>query len=300
MAATYGTVNLISSFGFAARWRHQLVHDLPLANASHVVDLMSGRNELCRSIAPQVAPTVRLTAIDISPEMIRRARTTWPFQVEIQLADVLTWDFEPACADAVICSFGLKTFDRDQQDQLAQCVARLLRPGGLFFRRDFSPASASSAFALPVLPQPNNPVDRPSVSRQSRKLSYARRLHAGIRRLPSLCRMSPPPWIGSFRVKLLLRLRIRRPRNQTSRLSWPLTSDAANVRLGNVKFASERAGRGPLKQPGDDFAPKICRLMAHPFRPGTTGYNVPSFSSSNFFNGCRAGKGRKEEGDRPC
>jgi ubiquinone/menaquinone biosynthesis C-methylase UbiE len=132
MAATYGTVNLISSFGFAARWRHQLVHDLPLANASHVVDLMSGRNELCRSIAPQVAPTLRLTGIDISPEMIRRARMTWPFQVEIQLADVLTWDFEPACADAVICSFGLKTFDRDQQDQLAQCVARLLRPGGLF------------------------------------------------------------------------------------------------------------------------------------------------------------------------
>jgi ubiquinone/menaquinone biosynthesis C-methylase UbiE len=56
MAATYGIVNLISSFGFAARWRHQLVDDLLLANASHVVDLMSGMNELCRSIAPHVAP----------------------------------------------------------------------------------------------------------------------------------------------------------------------------------------------------------------------------------------------------
>src|SRR3984957_9524794 len=54
-------------------------------------------------------------------------------------------------------------------------------------------------------------------------------------------------------------------------------------------------GRGPLQQPGDDFVPKICRLMAYPFRPGTTGYNVPSFSSSNFRNACRAGKeGRKE------
>jgi ubiquinone/menaquinone biosynthesis C-methylase UbiE len=132
MAATYGIVNLISSFGFAARWRHQLVQDLPLAGASHVVDLMSGMNELCRSIAPHVAPTMHVTAIDISPEMIRRARKSWPFQVEIHLDDVLTHDFEPASADAVICSFGLKTFDPSQQDQLAQRVAHVLRPGGVF------------------------------------------------------------------------------------------------------------------------------------------------------------------------
>jgi ubiquinone/menaquinone biosynthesis C-methylase UbiE len=132
MAATYGIVNLIASFGFAARWRRQLVEGLPLANASHIVDLMSGMNELCRSLAPYVAPTMRLTAIDISPEMIRHARKDWPFRVEIHIQDVLTWNGEPAGADAVICSFGLKTFDRAQQEQLAQRVARLLRPGGVF------------------------------------------------------------------------------------------------------------------------------------------------------------------------
>jgi ubiquinone/menaquinone biosynthesis C-methylase UbiE len=132
MAATYGIVNFIASFGFAARWRHQLVQGLPLASASHVVDLMSGMNELCRSVAPHAAPTMRLTAIDISQEMTRRARMHWPFRVEIHLQDVLTWDSEPACADAVISSFGLKTFDRTQQQQLSERVARLLRPGGVF------------------------------------------------------------------------------------------------------------------------------------------------------------------------
>lgn len=136
MAATYGIVNFIASFGFAVRWRHQLVEGLPLANASHVVDLMSGMSELCRSVAPHVPPTLRLTAIDISPEMVRRARRNknkaWPFRLEIHLQDVLTWDAEPACADAVISSFGLKTFDRAQQEQLSQRVARLLRPGGVF------------------------------------------------------------------------------------------------------------------------------------------------------------------------
>jgi ubiquinone/menaquinone biosynthesis C-methylase UbiE len=132
MASTYAIVNFIASFGFAARWRHPLVQGLPLANASHVVDLMSGMNELCRSVAPHAAPTLRLTAIDISPEMIDRARKNWPFPVEIHLRDVLAWDSEPACADAVISSFGLKTFDRTQQQQLSERVARLLRPGGVF------------------------------------------------------------------------------------------------------------------------------------------------------------------------
>lgn len=131
MASTYGIVNLIASFGFAARWRNQLVQNLPLAEASRIVDLMSGMNELCRSIAPHVAPTLRLTAIDISPQMIRRARKDWPFPVETHLDDALSWEFNLACADAVISSFGLKTFDRNQQAQLAQRVIRLLRPGGM-------------------------------------------------------------------------------------------------------------------------------------------------------------------------
>ena len=132
MAATYGTVNLIASFGFAARWRHQLVANLPLAEASHIVDLMSGMNELCYSIAPRVSPTAVLTAIDNSPQMVHRARKDWPFSVKTHLQDVLAWQCEPSSADAVISSFGLKTFDHNQQQQLAKCVARLLRSGGTF------------------------------------------------------------------------------------------------------------------------------------------------------------------------
>ena len=32
MAATYGRTNLLSSFGFTVRWRHQATEDLPLAS----------------------------------------------------------------------------------------------------------------------------------------------------------------------------------------------------------------------------------------------------------------------------
>src|SRR5579862_4823386 len=87
MASTYGIVNIIASFGFAARWRNQAVQGLPLAGASRVVDLMSGMCELARSISAYVPPTTRMIAIDISPEMIRRARKDWPFQLDVQLAD---------------------------------------------------------------------------------------------------------------------------------------------------------------------------------------------------------------------
>ena len=48
------------------------------------------------------------------------------------MEDVLTWNPPPAFADAVVSSFGLKTFDREQQRRLAHTVARLLKPGGTY------------------------------------------------------------------------------------------------------------------------------------------------------------------------
>jgi ubiquinone/menaquinone biosynthesis C-methylase UbiE len=132
MAATYGVVNLISSFGFCAVWRHQVTRGLPLESATRVVDLMSGMNELCRSLAPRSPSDLSLTSVDFSPEMVRRARKDWPFDVSSRLEDVFSWKFEPGSADIVISSFGLKTLDRHQQMQLSKVVDELLRPGGVF------------------------------------------------------------------------------------------------------------------------------------------------------------------------
>jgi ubiquinone/menaquinone biosynthesis C-methylase UbiE len=132
MASTYGHVNLLSSFGFTARWRHQAVAGLPLSSAECVVDLMSGMGELWRSLATQLPASSRVVGVDISSEMARRARRDWHFPVEICLTDVLTWDAQSATADVVISSFGLKTFDQEQQRLLASTVARLLKPGGSY------------------------------------------------------------------------------------------------------------------------------------------------------------------------
>jgi len=131
MASTYGRVNLLSSFGFTARWRHQAVLGLPLAMAGSVVDLMSGMGELWRSLARGLPASARVLGVDLSPEMARRTPREWHFATEVYVGDVLAW--EPAAfADVVVSSFGLKTFDREQQRHLANKVGRVLKPGGTF------------------------------------------------------------------------------------------------------------------------------------------------------------------------
>jgi len=132
MASTYGHVNLISSFGFTARWRHKVVAGLPLASADFIVDLMSGMGELWRSLATQLPASARVVGIGISPEMARRTHRKWHFPVEVRVEDVLEWDPQPGIADVVVLSFGLKTFDREQQRRLAQTVSQLLKPGAVY------------------------------------------------------------------------------------------------------------------------------------------------------------------------
>jgi demethylmenaquinone methyltransferase/2-methoxy-6-polyprenyl-1,4-benzoquinol methylase len=130
MAATYGRVNVISSFGFCVRWRHQAAAGLPLTGAGCVVDLMCGMGELWGLFAKGLPASARVIGVDLSVEMTRRAVRQWPFPVDVHVLDVFEWDAPEALADVVVSSFGLKTFDRDQQKRLAQVVARLLKPGG--------------------------------------------------------------------------------------------------------------------------------------------------------------------------
>jgi len=132
MAETYGVVHLISSFGFCRRWRRQTLEQVILPPGPAVADLMSGMGELWPSIAARTRDA-RILAIDISPEMVRRAEGNdlgKGAQVEVRVADVLTTEIEPESVDAVVSSFGLKTFSPAQQETLARRIAAMLRPGG--------------------------------------------------------------------------------------------------------------------------------------------------------------------------
>ncbi len=135
MARTYGVVNLISSFGFAALWRKQCARIITIPCDSRVLDLMTGMGELCAVLSPSLGKQGRIIGVDLSSEMCARARqqlVRHRCTVEILEADALASSLASESADVIVSSFGLKTFSPDQINRLAEEVARLLKPGGVF------------------------------------------------------------------------------------------------------------------------------------------------------------------------
>ncbi len=142
-------MNLISSFGFSARWRRQCLDAVHLAPGMSVVDLMTGMGELLGGVDRRLEGRGRIVAIDLSPEMCRRAQESsgrCESVVTTCEADVLEYPFEEGFADAVVCSFGLKTLSPNQIERLAEKVSRLLKSGGTFAFLEISvPPSLGSA-----------------------------------------------------------------------------------------------------------------------------------------------------------
>jgi demethylmenaquinone methyltransferase/2-methoxy-6-polyprenyl-1,4-benzoquinol methylase len=134
MAASYGVVNLLSSFGLSWWWRRQVLRRVTIHDGARVADLMSGMGELWPALLRRIGRG-RLVAIDISSSMSRRAQRRWARRsraIEFHVTDVLRAPLEPGSLDVVVSSFGLKTFNAAQLDRLAQLIARALCPGGQF------------------------------------------------------------------------------------------------------------------------------------------------------------------------
>ena len=146
MAGTYGWVNVITSFGFAVRWRHQCLDAVSWTPGDQVVDLMCGMGELFPGLRRRLRGNAAITGVDFSPVMVAQARKQAAkagVAARVLEGDALRADLPDGCADAVVCSFGLKTLDATGQARLAAEVARLLRPGGRFAFVEISvPASA--------------------------------------------------------------------------------------------------------------------------------------------------------------
>lgn len=136
MSRSYERMNVVMSFGFAARWRRQLMRliDRP-EEASTVIDLMSGMGETWGPLRRRF-PDATVTALDFSPDMTDHARTKnadrFGGAIVVCCEDVLDSTLPTAGFDAVVCAYGLKTFDVAQSAALGAEVARILKPGGQF------------------------------------------------------------------------------------------------------------------------------------------------------------------------
>ena len=136
MSGSYERVNLITSFGFSARWRRQFVKQAGITKGDHVVDMMTGMGECWAPILGLTGQEGKVTAIDFSDGMLQTARKRKTKinakNIQILKRNIFDNNLEDSSVDVVVSGFGLKTFNDQQLEQLATEVKRILKTGGRF------------------------------------------------------------------------------------------------------------------------------------------------------------------------
>jgi ubiquinone/menaquinone biosynthesis C-methylase UbiE len=137
-STSYRYWSQIASFGFVWIWRRQCIDALPhfQSDGATVADLMAGTGETWPHLLKRHPQLKQISALDISEVMVRgaigRLHKLRADRISIVQANVLDSQLPRNSADALICTFGLKTFNRAQQTVIAQQVANALKPAGVF------------------------------------------------------------------------------------------------------------------------------------------------------------------------
>ena len=138
----------------------------------HVLDLASGVGDPALSIAAEVAPTGRVTATDLGPDMMslaeELARKKGITNIEFREANAESLPFADESYDILTCRFGIMFFP-DLRKALRECF-RVLKPGGraafVAWGKKEQPFFGTTAGILlkhvPVPPPPPDP-DGPSM-----------------------------------------------------------------------------------------------------------------------------------------
>ena len=80
-------------------------------------------------IAKSLAARYRVTGVDISPEMIRRAQQNVPTG-DFMCVDVMSATFPPSSFDAVVAFYSVFHLPREEQPELFRRIHQWLKPGG--------------------------------------------------------------------------------------------------------------------------------------------------------------------------
>ncbi len=146
VAPSYDVMNDAMSFGMHRLWKKITIDLLKAVPGEQVLDLAAGTGDLSRAIAKQVGATGKVTASDINPNMLEKARekclNTGIFnQIEFVVADAQSLPFPDNRFDAITMGFGLRNVT---EPALAlKEMVRVLKPGGRALVLEFSkPAHA--------------------------------------------------------------------------------------------------------------------------------------------------------------
>ena len=131
LGSTYDRVGAVLSFGQDPRWRRLLVSKLPRDRGS-VLDVATGTGLVAAELE---ARGFRVTGLDQSPEMLRRAQARFGGRVELVEASAESLPFPDAAFDHLTFTYLLRYVD-EPRATLAE-LARVVRPGGVVAMLEF-------------------------------------------------------------------------------------------------------------------------------------------------------------------
>jgi demethylmenaquinone methyltransferase/2-methoxy-6-polyprenyl-1,4-benzoquinol methylase len=130
IAPVYDAMNAVISGFQEPRWRRRAVAAAGLAAGMAAIDVATGTGKLAGSLADRVGPFGRVVGVDVSGEMIERARhagadAPW---LEFLIGDAMALPLEDGTFDAATIAFGMRNLP-DYRQGFAE-LSRVVRPGG--------------------------------------------------------------------------------------------------------------------------------------------------------------------------
>lgn len=137
IAAEYGTMSRILSFGRDAYWKRRMVASLPDHSHPRCLDLACGDGDLTVLLLSKY-PNAEVTALDLTTAMLElaRARLDNDPRVTFLRGDMAGTGLPNSAFDVVTVGYGLR--NAPDLDCALNEIRRLLKPGGVVAALDFS------------------------------------------------------------------------------------------------------------------------------------------------------------------
>ncbi len=140
----YDLLNHLFSLGADLRWRRLLARRAVARPAAEILDACAGTADVAIAFC-RLLPSCRVTAVDLSPRMLLRARGKLARRhlerrVSLLLADAQRLPFPDGSFDCAAIAFGLRNL-ADRARGIGE-LARVLKPGGRLSILEFFPPGA--------------------------------------------------------------------------------------------------------------------------------------------------------------
>jgi len=140
LSGNYDRFNRVASLGLDESWRRATVRAAEIPEGGRVLDLACGTGDLSLAIA-RATPGVHVLGTDLTPEMVRIARTkaaraNTRARLDFLVADALALPYRDQTFDAVTVGFGIRNIPK--RDTCFREVRRVLKPVGRLVVLEFS------------------------------------------------------------------------------------------------------------------------------------------------------------------